>query len=71
MRLAYVFVPGDERVEVGMGEGFLRGAEQKVVDALQKIRSGAYEPSPSKHACSYCPVIGVGIEGCPTEVPEA
>jgi DNA helicase II / ATP-dependent DNA helicase PcrA len=70
MRLAYVFVPGSERVEVEVGEGFLGSAEQRVVNALNTIRSGAYDPSPSHHACSYCPVIGVEIKGCPTEVPE-
>jgi len=69
MRLAYVFVPGGETVEVEMGEGFLEGAEGRVVGALETIRAGAYEPAPSRHACSYCPVIGVGIEGCPKEVP--
>jgi hypothetical protein len=66
----YVFVPGAERVEVKVGEGYLGSAEQRVVNALYTIRSGAYDPSPSHHVCSYCPVIGVGIEGCPTEVPE-
>ncbi|MDQ3301742.1 MAG: PD-(D/E)XK nuclease family protein, partial [Actinomycetota bacterium] len=70
MRIAYVFVPGDERVQVEMGEDFLQRAEQRVAGALETIRSGAYEPKPSHHACSYCPVMGVGIEGCPTEVPE-
>jgi DNA helicase II / ATP-dependent DNA helicase PcrA len=70
MCLAYVFIPGAERVEVEVGEGFLGSAEERVVDALNTIRSGAYDPSPSHHACSSCPVIGVGMEGCPTEVPE-
>ena len=70
MRLAYIFVPGGEKVEVEVGEGFLGSAERRVVNALDTIKSGAYDPSPSHHACSHCPVIGVGIEGCPTEVPE-
>jgi DNA helicase-2/ATP-dependent DNA helicase PcrA len=71
IRLAYVFVPGAERVEVEVGEGFLESAEQRVVDALNTIRSGVYEPTPSRYACSHCPVMGVVIEGCPTEVPKA
>ena len=70
MRLAYVFVPGDERVEVEVGEGFLGSAEQRVMGAIQTIKSGAYEPSPSHYACSHCPVMGVAIDGCPAEVPE-
>ncbi|CAN5893728.1 ATP-dependent DNA helicase [soil metagenome] len=70
MRLAYVFVPGDERVEIEVGESFLGEAEDRAASALETIRSGAYKPKLSHHACSYCPVIGVGIEGCPTEVPE-
>lgn len=70
MRLAYVFVPGDERVEVETGGGFLERSEVRVIKALETIRSGAYEPTPSRHACSYCPVMGVVIEGCPPEVPE-
>ena len=71
MRLAYVFVPGAQRVEVEVGEGFFQSAEQRVVDALNTIRSGAYEPTHSRYACSHCPVMGVVIEGCPSEVPEA
>ena len=71
MRLAYVFVPGDERVKVEMGEGFLERAEERVVKALETIRAGVYEPKPSHHACSYCPVMGVVIEGCPAEVPKS
>ncbi len=71
MRLAYVFVPGGETVEVEMGEGPLERAGERVIHALETIRAGAYEPRPSRHACSYCPVMGVGIEGCPKEVPEA
>ncbi|MDP9486942.1 MAG: PD-(D/E)XK nuclease family protein [Actinomycetota bacterium] len=71
MRLAYVFVPGGEEVGVETGEGFLEGAEERVLRALGRIRAGEYEPRPSAYACSHCPVIGVGIEGCPKEVPEA
>ena len=70
MRLAYVFVPGGETVGVETGEDLLDRAEERVLGALEMIRAGAYEPTPSRHACSYCPVIGVVIEGCPTEVPE-
>ncbi len=71
MRLAYVFVPGGEQVRVETGEGFLERAEERVLRAVGKIRDRDYEPKPSAYACSYCPVIGVGIEGCPKEVPEA
>ena len=70
MRLAYVFVPGAERVEVEVGEGFLERAERRVAGAIQTIKSGAYEPTPSHYACSHCPVMGVVIDGCPAEVPE-
>lgn len=69
MRLAYVFVPGGETVEVEMGEGSLESAEGRVLKALETIRAGAYEPTPSRYACSHCPVMGVVIEGCPEEVP--
>ena len=69
MRLAYVFVPGGETVEVEMGEGSLEKTEQRVIGALEKIRAADYEPTPSEYACSYCPVMGVVIQGCPEEVP--
>lgn len=71
MRLAYVFMPGGEEVGVEMGEGFLEEAEERVLRALGKIRAQDYDPKPSAYACSYCPVVGVGIEGCPKEVPKA
>lgn len=69
MRLAYVFVPGGEMVGVKMGEGSLEIAEERVLGALGTIRAGAYDPTPSRYACSHCPVMGVVIEGCPKEVP--
>ncbi|MBA2345988.1 MAG: ATP-dependent helicase, partial [Rubrobacter sp.] len=70
VRLAYVFVPGGEKVEVEMGESALVRAEERVIRALETIREGAYAPKPSRYACSYCPVMGVLIDGCPEEVPE-
>ena len=62
MRLAYVFVPGGETVEVEMGNGFLERAEERVLEALEN-RSGPdpIEPRHSHYACSYCPVMGVVI----------
>ena len=69
MRLAYVFVPGGEEVRVEMGKGSLEKGEERVLRALGVIRAGAYKPSPSRYACSHCPVMGVVIEGCPEEVP--
>ncbi len=70
MRLAYVFVPGGDLVELDTGGDFLERAERRTLDALQSIRRRNFEPTPSRYACSHCPVMGVGIPGCPTEVPE-
>lgn len=70
MRLAYAFVPGDNIVEVSTERDFLGRAEEKVLGALNLIKSRRFEPTPSRYACSHCPVIGIGIMGCPTEVPE-
>ncbi len=70
MRLAYAFVPGDALVEIDTKGDFLGRAEVRVLDALRSIRSGVFEPKPSRYACSHCPVMGIGIQGCPTEVPE-
>ncbi len=70
MRLAYAFVPGDALVEIDTGEDFLARAEERVLDALRRIRGGFFEPKPSRYACSHCPVMGIGIQGCPMEVPE-
>ncbi|MDP9487535.1 MAG: PD-(D/E)XK nuclease family protein, partial [Actinomycetota bacterium] len=70
MRLVYVFTYDGSAVTVDTGEGYLERAEGRVLDALRRIRSERFEPIPSAYACSHCPVIGVGIPGCPTEVPE-
>lgn len=70
MRLAYAFVPGDATIEVSTEGDFLGRAEEKVLGALSVIKSGRFEPTPSRYACSHCPVMGIGITGCPTEVPE-
>lgn len=40
------------------------------VASLPEGKSVALEELAGELGCSYCPVIGVGIEGCPTEVPE-
>jgi DNA helicase II / ATP-dependent DNA helicase PcrA len=69
MHLAYIFVPSGERVTLETEEGFLPRAEERVARALPKIRAGACDSTPSRRACSYCPVFGVGIEGCPMEIP--
>ncbi len=69
MRLAYAFVPGDATVEVSTQGDFLGRAEEKVLGALSLIKSGRFEPTPSRYACSHCPVMGIGITGCPLEVP--
>jgi hypothetical protein len=70
MRLAYAFVPGDAVVEVNTEEDFLGKAEERVAAALHMIRVNRFAPAPSRYACSHCPVMGIGITGCPTEVPE-
>lgn len=70
IRLAYAFVPGDTVVEVDTTEGFLERAEASVRGAMDRIKAGYFEPKESKYACSHCPVMGVVIEGCPSEVPE-
>ncbi|CAN5198791.1 ATP-dependent DNA helicase [soil metagenome] len=70
IRLAYAFVPGDAVVEVDTTEGFLERAEDSVRDAMDRIQAGRFEPIPSRYACSHCPVMGIVIEGCPSEVPE-
>jgi hypothetical protein len=70
MRLAYAFVPGDAIVEVRTEGDFLDRAEEKVLGALRLIKSGRFEPTPSRYACSHCPVMGLELTGCPTEVPE-
>ena len=69
MRLVYVFTHHGSTVAVDTGEGYLERAENRVLEALETIRAGAYEPTSSKYACSHCPVMGVVIEGCPEEVP--
>jgi DNA helicase II / ATP-dependent DNA helicase PcrA len=71
MRLVYVFTHDGSIVAVDKGTGFLERAEKRVLDAVERIRGGSFEPVPSKYGCSHCPVMGVGITGCPTEVPEA
>jgi DNA helicase-2/ATP-dependent DNA helicase PcrA len=70
MRLAYAFVPGDAIVEVSTEGDFLGRAEEKVLGALSLIKSGRFEPTPSRYAWSHCPVMGLELTGCPTEVPE-
>jgi DNA helicase-2/ATP-dependent DNA helicase PcrA len=70
IRLAYAFVPGDEVVEVDTSEGFLERAEDRVQNAMARIQAGYFEPKESKYACSHCPVMGIAIDGCPSEVPE-
>jgi len=70
MRLAYAFVPGDAIVEVSTEGDFLGRAEEKVLGALNLLKSGRFEPTPSRYACSHCPVMGLELTGCPTEVPE-
>lgn len=70
IRLAYAFVPGDEMVEVDTSEGFLERTENKVQDVMGRIQAGHFTPTPSRYACSHCPVMGIVIEGCPSEVPE-
>jgi DNA helicase II / ATP-dependent DNA helicase PcrA len=69
MRLVYVFTYDGSTVALDTGGDFLERAESRVLDALERIRAGSFEPIPSKYACSHCPVMGVGITGCPTEVP--
>jgi DNA helicase II / ATP-dependent DNA helicase PcrA len=70
MRLVYVFTNDGSTVAVDTGTGYLERAEGRVLDALGRIRSNSFEPIPSRYSCSHCPVMGVGITGCPTEVPE-
>lgn len=70
MRLIYVFTHDGSIVAVDSGEGFLKRAERWVLDAQERIRAGSFEPIHSRYGCSHCPVMGVGITGCPTEVPE-
>ena len=70
MRLAYAFVPGDDIVEVSTEGDFLGMAEEEVLRALHLIKGGRFEPTPSRYACSRCPVMGLELKGCPTEVPE-
>ncbi|MGH3088381.1 MAG: ATP-dependent helicase [Rubrobacteraceae bacterium] len=72
IRLAYVFA-GGEKVSIEIGENFLEEAGEKVRRLLGEIRVGRFEPTPSKYACKFCPVFGIGIEGCPkseAEIPE-
>lgn len=69
MRLAYAFVPGAALVASGTKSGFLTRAEERVIQALSRMKDRRFEPTPSRYACSHCPVIGIGIAGCPTEVP--
>ena len=70
IRLAYAFAPGGETVEVDTSEGFLARAEMRALTAIERIRRRDFEPQPSRYACSHCPVMGLGLEGCPEEVPE-
>lgn len=70
MRLVYVFTYDGSTVAVNIGGDFLERAESRVLDALERIRGGSFEPIHSRYGCSHCPVMGVGIPGCPTEVPE-
>jgi DNA helicase-2/ATP-dependent DNA helicase PcrA len=69
MRLAYAFIPGDDLVEASTEGDFLGRAEEWALAALHRIKSGRFDPTPSRYACSHCPVMGVHITGCPTEVP--
>jgi len=72
MRLAYVFASG-EKVSIETGENFLEEKESEVRKLLEEIRAGRFEPTPSEYACKFCPVFGIGIEGCPgdeTEIPK-
>ncbi|MDQ3507601.1 MAG: ATP-dependent helicase [Actinomycetota bacterium] len=72
MRLTYVFA-GGEKVSIEIGDNFLEEKEAEVRRLLEEIRAGRFEPTPSQYACRYCPVFGIGIEGCPkdeTEIPE-
>ncbi len=70
MRLTYAFVPGDAMVESGTEPGFLGRVEERVIQSLSRMKEGRFDPTPSRYACSHCQVMGVGIAGCPTEVPE-
>ena len=70
MRLVYVFTHDGSIVAGDNGTGFLERAEKRVLDAVERIKGGSFEPIPSKYGCSHCPVMGVGITGCPSEVPE-
>lgn len=70
MRLAYAFVTGDALIAVSTEGDFLGVAEERALEALDRIKVGRFEPTPSRYACSRCPVMGVGIPGCPMEVPE-
>jgi hypothetical protein len=56
-------------VEVDTSDGFLEQAEARVRYALGRIKGGSFEPVPSRYGCSRCPVMGIGIDGCPEEVP--
>lgn len=70
MRLVYVFTHDGSTVAVDTSRGFLERAESRVRDAVDRIRGGSFEPIHSHYGCSHCPVMGVGITGCPTEIPE-
>ena len=70
MRLVYVFTHDGSIVAVDNETGFLERAEKRVLDAVERIKGGSFEPIPSKYGCSHCPVMGVGMTGCPMEVPE-
>ncbi|MBA2690877.1 MAG: ATP-dependent helicase [Rubrobacter sp.] len=69
MRLAYVFA-GGEKIVIDIGENFLEEKEAEVEKLLEDIRAGRFEPKPSKYACKYCPVFGIGISGCPGDEEE-
>ncbi len=69
IRLAYVFASG-EKIEVPFGADAIEATEQKINRNLTEIKSGGFPPKPSRYACRYCPVFGVGIEGCPKDKEE-
>lgn len=69
MHLAYAFVPGDALVEASTELGFLGRAEERMLRNLGRMKERRFEPTPSRYACSHCPVFGIGITGCPVEMP--
>lgn len=69
IRLAYVF-PGGEDLEIPFDRSIEATTEEKIKSEISEMRSGEFPPKPSTYACNYCPVFGIGIEGCPRNEEE-